>query len=671
MTIVENETAEQLELDGVSDAAASESGISDEAIPEAPSAQNITYANETITPEKARELISAMAVQRREEKQAVETYANAIRKDAWMLNGLPIIFDEKGRVIDGFHRLAAVVESGKEIRTATARGVPGDVLHTVDQHRKRNFSGVLEGRGVKNTGTLVRLLGRMIRLENGIYHVNNKHIGWSRLDHVLKANPEFFDAVTQAENHKGNLLRSGVLNILFFMALRAGREADLKLFLEDFEPEKDPEHTKFRSTRKLRMEITSHRSRARRAAKAGANAAGLTEDEEIGGAIMAFNDAFNGDKLRDSYLWSPDLETNEVPDERKGKIERVKAEKRAIAAEKRRLRKEGRKDEIDNIDVSKLKVNFTMPTKLVPVPNHGMPVMDGYPGLVEGKIQDLAAGDDYDSQMAEELAEAKANANGEPVYRSLILSPDMAKRLLRFNTRNRKIQPNHVKMIASDIKDGNWMMNGQPICFTANPFQAGADPSNTRLLNGQHRLQACIMANEPIEIWLAFDVDEAAFATYDNHAKRSMLFQIEKETVFDERVMMAAAKFMWRVDNGFDVLAAKTPTTTQLSKTLEKHPMLFKVFSDARRLKDFGSAGVLTYVLARVKEERDDFYDDYFDVLESGTGIEKGNPFGPLRTEIVGAYKAKAKRADMLKLHLMAWEAYKEWRIAKDIAKGQ
>ncbi|WP_375263945.1 hypothetical protein, partial [Palleronia sp.] len=488
MTAMDNDAVDQVERDE----ADTRTGADEIAIQDAPSAHDIVYANEDITPETARELISAMGVQRHEEKRAVETYANAIRRDAWILNGLPIIFDENGRVIDGYHRLAAVVESGQTIRTATARNVPSDVLHTVDQHRKRSFSGVLEGRGIPNTGTLVRLLGRMIRMENGIYGISSAQIGWSRLDQVLKANPELRDAISEAENYKNNLLRNGVLNILFFMAMRAGRKDDLVKFLRDFHPETDPEHATFRSARKLRMEITSHRQRARRALKAGSNAAGLTEDEEIGGAIMAFNDAFNGDKLRDSYLWAPDLEKIEVADISRGKTLRAKAEKRAITAEKRRLRKEGLSDEIDNIDVSELEVEFTMPTKLVPKPNLGMPMMDGYPGLREGKVQDLNAGDDYHSQMAEELAQAKAKTKGEPVYRSVIVTPELAKRLLRFNTHNRKIQPNHVKMIARDIKEGHWMMNAQPICFTANPFAPDADTSNTRLLNGQHRLQASI-----------------------------------------------------------------------------------------------------------------------------------------------------------------------------------
>jgi hypothetical protein len=128
---------------------------------------------------------------------------------------------------------------------------------------------------------------------------------------------------------------------------------------------------------------------------------------------------------------------------------------------------------------------------------------------------------------------------------------------------------------------------------------------------------------------------------------------------------------MWRVDNGHDVLAAITPSTTELSLTLQKHKSLVEKFPDARRLKDMGSAGVLTYILARAFEERPDYYKDFFDILETGTGIDKGNPIGRYRTDIVGARNAKAKRADVLRLYVQAWESYRDWRIEQDSKKGQ
>ena len=633
------------------------------------SPSGIVYTEETITPHEAGVMLRSIAVQRREDKRAIKSYASAMRKDAWILNSQTIILDEKGRVIDGFHRLAAIRDAETAIRTVMARNVPGDVVHTIDQHRKRRYSGVLEARGVPQAGTVARLMGRMIRIENGIFGRSKAQIAWSRLERVLEANPELIEAVTISDNYKNNLLRSGVLNILFFMALRADRMDDLHKFLRDFHPDVDEKNASFRSTYKFRNEMLSHRARARRLSK-GSNTAGLGEDEEIGGAIQAFNDAFNGDLSRDTYLWSPDTSMMEVVDEARYEAAHEQAIKKAVAAEKRRLRKEGRKDEIDDIDPESLDVDFKPPMKDVPIPNLGLPIMDGYPGIREGRVTDLAESDDYEDRIGKELKEAHDHEGERPQLqlKTITVTPKLARELLRFNMHNRKIQPAHVKMMARDIKGGFWMVNAQPIAFTRNPFADDADASNTRLLNGQHRLMACIEANEPIEIPISWNVAEEAFSTFDTHAKRSKLAD---SSAGDERVLKAAAKFMWRVDSGLDILAQVTPSTTELSITLAKHPTLAEVFSDARRLKSLGSAGVLTYILARVKEERADYYDEFFDILKTGEGIEKGNPLGKMRTDIHGAYKDKAKRAEMLRLYLQAWESYRDWRIQKEKAQGQ
>ena len=586
------------------------------------SSGNLRFDVETITPDMAREIRRTVILSPREDRRAVETYANAMKTDGWVMNAQPIILDQNDQLIDGYLRLMAAEKAGVSFKSLIARGVSRDTLHTMDQHRRRRYTGVLEARGIANAGAVVRLMGRLIRIDSGKYGISTAPISWSCFDRVLQANPEIHQAVWRSEACARNALRSGVRNILFFMALRSDRLEDMQVFLKDFDLEVSEEQAQFRATRKLRMELAAQRSRAR---DGGGTSVGLTESEELGSAISAFNDAFDGDKTADTYIWHP-----ERPAARPKAGRPRKAATSAVHA---------------------------------PTPNLGLPVMKGYQGLREGEIQSSCLGEDYVGYLGEELKDAHAQEGCELELERITLTPDLARKMLHFNTRNRKIQPGHVAMIARDIKSGSWMMNVQPICFTRNPFKAIAEGSNTLLLNGQHRLHACVRANMPIEVVIAWNVSEKAFPTFDIHAKRSKLAD---SSAGDDRVLKAAAKFMWRADQGHDLLASITPSATDLNTTLENHPALMHVFSDARRLKDFGSAGVVTYLLARIKEDYPDYYDEFFEIMKTGTDVEAGNPLGTWRSKILRAYAAKAKRADMLKLHLQAWEKYRDWRRAKD-----
>jgi hypothetical protein len=91
-----------------------------------------------------------------------------------------------------------------------------------------------------------------------------------------------------------------------------------------------------------------------------------------------------------------------------------------------------------------------------------------------------------------------------------VIDPVRARQFLAHNTGNRRISRAHVEVIARYLSQGRWMFNAQPICFT----------HGGRLLSGQHRLQAVILAGREIEVPVVRNLDQAAFATYDSHAKR-------------------------------------------------------------------------------------------------------------------------------------------------------
>lgn len=79
---------------------------------------------EKITPAKAKEYLEHNTDNYRSLSQkTVHVYAADMRNGCWQTNGEPIAFDENGTLLNGQHRLNAIIESGTSITMLVVRGV--------------------------------------------------------------------------------------------------------------------------------------------------------------------------------------------------------------------------------------------------------------------------------------------------------------------------------------------------------------------------------------------------------------------------------------------------------------------------------------------------------------------------------------------------------------------
>lgn len=106
-----------------------------------------------VTPEMAREwLTHNMAGNRPVLKGTVHSYARQMRNGTWNLTHQGIAFDENGELIDGQHRLAAIVEANMPVPVNVTTGVcraPGEVF-TIDMGRKRTYANVIQMSGMQD-----------------------------------------------------------------------------------------------------------------------------------------------------------------------------------------------------------------------------------------------------------------------------------------------------------------------------------------------------------------------------------------------------------------------------------------------------------------------------------------------------------------------------------------
>lgn len=595
----------------------------------------VQYERMQIGPEMAKEMLdrtspnldrvrSHRAVQR-----IVREYADAMLKEAWVYNAMPIIFDEEGYLVDGLQRLQAIVMAGVTLDTLVAFNVPDDARHTIDQHRRRTFSGILESRGITRAGAIIRMMSTLIRIENGELGIETYPIGWGRYTEVLEANPLLKTAaqIASAPSTRGNALDSSPRAVLAYMALEAGKRDEFEVFLkalkEDDVVEADSPAVILRNQLMAQRYISKDRSK------------GYSDFEQLALGILAFNDFLEGVSASRPYKWLPKYK---------------KPGGRAADPTKR----------------SELRERAPA--------NLGLPQMVGYPGIRKAVIPDHKTEVSLMSGELKELLEQGARkSTRDSTTRMIRITPEMADQILRrFNTKNRNIQPGHVDMMARDIRNGRWMVNVQPICFTGDPlaYDYSDEPvrkeGDMRLLNGQHRLEACLKSGIPIEVPISTHVAEEAFATYDQQTRKGLSGMMGKEGLkVDARIAVAAARLQWRVDNGYEPTRKAHPTESEIEEVLEHHPDLTDGALESRDpgLLKIASGGIILFMVYHVRQDRPDLAEEFIEFLRTGIYNEE-HPMISIRAELYGK-RAEIHRLEVLRRLLVAWEEHKAFKDGK------
>jgi hypothetical protein len=129
----------------------------------------ITSQVETITPDKARALLEVNIENRTVRKNIAEQYASDMASGIWKVNGEPIIIDENGQLIDGQHRLHAVLLSGATIEVLVVRGVNREHRDTIDVGAIRRSGDILQMFHIPNGNSVAAIARMIIAIERAKY----------------------------------------------------------------------------------------------------------------------------------------------------------------------------------------------------------------------------------------------------------------------------------------------------------------------------------------------------------------------------------------------------------------------------------------------------------------------------------------------------------------------
>lgn len=124
-----------------------------------------------ITPEMAKAWLGLRGPNRRLKPGGVEKYAQDMREGRWRLTHQGIAFDKNGNLIDGQHRLSAIVMSGVSVMMVVTHGVEDVALPDIDIVLKRTVPDCVKiSTGKALHGHVVSLCNAMRR---GMFHVSS------------------------------------------------------------------------------------------------------------------------------------------------------------------------------------------------------------------------------------------------------------------------------------------------------------------------------------------------------------------------------------------------------------------------------------------------------------------------------------------------------------------
>ena len=147
-----------------------------------------------VGPELAESWLAKNTHNRSLREQRVQRYANDMTRGEWRWNGESVKFSRAGELLDGQHRLHAIIRADVTIPMVVARGLDKEAQETVDGNIPRAFHDVLALRGETNTAILAAVTRKVACWEAGMRkRLDSNVFSTADLIRVLEAHPELRD----------------------------------------------------------------------------------------------------------------------------------------------------------------------------------------------------------------------------------------------------------------------------------------------------------------------------------------------------------------------------------------------------------------------------------------------------------------------------------------------
>jgi len=264
------------------------------------------------------------------------------------------------------------------------------------------------------------------------------------------------------------------------------------------------------------------------------------------------------------------------------------------------------------------------------------------------------------------------------IYASIrTIHPKVAEQILQAKASNRAISRSTVSMYAKFMTDGCWILNGQPIIFSDNV-----------LIDGQHRLSACVKSRIPLEALVVEIGDRRAFRTLDQGKRRSGADVLGIDGYTNTSVLYSALCILEKIardgELGYNQTGGSAKVTIanhEIDSIVTKYPgieestKLARTFVKGLKTR-VGPIAVLHYLLRQTEleyapfgdKDASSFADQFMDTLATGMGLQKGDPILYFRNALIKRISEKEKTAPhyIIRGGILTWN---NWIRNKKVTK--
>lgn len=252
---------------------------------------------------------------------------------------------------------------------------------------------------------------------------------------------------------------------------------------------------------------------------------------------------------------------------------------------------------------------------------------------------------------------------GEADSEVMLVTPAQATKWLEENMRtNRPCSDRIVKGYSADMAAGRWMLNGESVKFDI----------EENLVDGQHRLWACVNAQVPFWTVVTRNLPKHAFATIDTGKKRSAsdAMHIAGMGAHYKTTIAAVIRMVVAYRGQLPVGHVAVPNA-QILAFVHDEPGIAGFVAKVRSalgkpLKGMASPVAAVLFLASHGTSTDDFLEK----LGSGEGLTKSSPILTLRNKLLGM-GSNNDATERFWSVVVAWNAYVDGRSLQAIRVPQ
>lgn len=232
------------------------------------------------------------------------------------------------------------------------------------------------------------------------------------------------------------------------------------------------------------------------------------------------------------------------------------------------------------------------------------------------------------------------------------VSPKKAAEWLTRNISNRPLSMTTVGLYKKAIEADAWKLNGDCIRFNG----------NGDLIDGQHRLTACVQAGKGFETYVVRGLDHDAFDTIDQGKKRTISDVFARQGYKHYVTLASAVRWLWRYEHGMVECGPMRPD--EANELLEQNPAVHHAVEVARGLTGHqkllhpGMLGFLIYECGRTDE---DAAETFWTAVVAGEQLKRDSAAYRLHQRLIKNLGAVAKvPSDTLcALAIKAWNFHR------------